>query len=883
MNCEIICVGTELILGDIVNTNSQYLSSELASLGINVYFHTTVGDNPTRLKSALAIALKRSNLVIITGGLGPTNDDITTQTVSEAFGLELIEHEESLKQITDYFLKNNLNMSSNNYKQALIPKGATVFPNDNGTAPGYAIEGSGYYIVILPGPPAELKPMFEKYVRKYLSKFSTSRIISHTLNLFGIGEAQIAEKVADLMQSSNPTLAPYAKNGQVQLRITASGTTVDECEFLAESMIEEIYNRLGDYIYGKDVTDLQEVVVNSLIDKGLKIATAESCTGGLLSKRITEISGASKIFDYGIVAYSDEVKISRLGVKKSTIDTYGAVSAQTAAAMALGACQNSGSDIGIGITGIAGPTGGTDSKQVGQVFIALTDLKFVWVKELYLDTKHKRRDRIRHLAVLNTLDLVRRYINSSGKMEGGFDMNSGMDDRFLQAITVTKVKTADNQRLSNNPIIKKAKSLYNSIIPWKGENKLDIIRRSILLVAIIAFIGSAGYIGNYLIGSLANNMLSKKLADVYNNPDPDIELPDGMLRKFAGLWKENKDIAGWIEIPGTNINYPVVQSGDNDYYLKRDFNGKNSKHGTIFMDYRNDPKALSKNTILYGHNMKDGQMFAALKKYMDVNFYKKAPIIKFDTVYGEYKWKIFAVMITNTRRQEGPVFNYTSSSNINFASGSDFIRFIDEVKYRSLIITPVEVNEDDHILTLSTCTYEFIEARFVVMAKLVKPGEDPTVDVSLAKKNPAPLMPDVWYKHYNGVRPSSSKRPDAGSQSSDDHSTSTSTSRPSASTSSRPSTSSPSTTTSLPTTSQPPTSSIPTTTSQDISTSMPPSTSEDPSSDIISSEDPSSDITSSEDPSTSTEPSSSDITTSEPETSEPPSSEPSSSEEEPVT
>jgi len=399
-------VGTELLLGDILNTNAQYLSRRLADLGIPVYFHTTVGDNPERLKKALEIAFSRSDMVIATGGLGPTQDDLTKEISAEFFNKKLVLHEESLKRIKEFFERRGLNLTEGNIKQAYIIEGSRVIPNDWGTAPGIILEEGGKILILLPGPPKEMIPMFETYVVPYLSTFSSGIIYSKVLRVCGIGESFMEEKVKDLIKSqTNPTIAPYAKEGEAILRITARAKSKEEAEKMIEGVVKEIRKRLGDYIYGEGETSLEEVVVNLLLEKGLTISVAESCTGGLISARLVNVPGVSKVFKGSIIAYDNEVKIKELNVPEEIFKEYGAVSSQCAMKMAEGIAKKMGTDVGLSATGIAGPEGGTLEKPIGLVYIGLYIRGEMSYKELRLSGD---RNRIRLYTTINGLDLLRR-------------------------------------------------------------------------------------------------------------------------------------------------------------------------------------------------------------------------------------------------------------------------------------------------------------------------------------------------------------------------------------------------------------------------------------------------------------------------------------------
>ncbi|ERM92346.1 damage-inducible protein CinA [Caldanaerobacter subterraneus subsp. yonseiensis KB-1] len=406
MRGEIISVGTELLLGQIVNTNAKYLSERLALLGIDIYFHTNVGDNEERLKQCLKIAYERSELIITTGGLGPTVDDITKETIASFLNLPLVESEEAKQEIINFFERIGQKPTENNFKQALFPAGSKILPNKNGTAPGFILEKEGKIFVVLPGPPSELIPMFEEHVYPYLKRFTSETIKSRVLKIFGLGESKVEEMVRPLLQGSNPTVAPLVGDGYVTLRITAKGKEEEVHEMISqvEKKIREI---LGDYIYAVDDEEMEKIVIKLLQKRGFTLATAESCTGGLLAKKITDVPGASKVFNLGVVTYSNEAKEKVLGVKKSTLDVHGAVSPETAKEMAENVRVLAKSDLGLSTTGIAGPSGGSPEKPVGLVYVGFATPEKTYVKKLMLSGN---RDRIRTRSILHAFDMVRRYL-----------------------------------------------------------------------------------------------------------------------------------------------------------------------------------------------------------------------------------------------------------------------------------------------------------------------------------------------------------------------------------------------------------------------------------------------------------------------------------------
>lgn len=409
MKAEIMAVGTELLLGDILNTNAQFLAQELAEMGIEVYYQTVVGDNPQRLKDTLYLAFSRADLIITTGGLGPTEDDLTKETAAEYFGEPLVLDERALGRIKKYFDRTGRKMTENNVKQAMVPEHhGTVLYNDNGTAPGIILEKNGKMIVMLPGPPKETIPMFREQVKPYLAKKQEATFVSCILRVAGIGESAMETQVKDMIDSqTNPTIAPYAKDGEAILRITAKAKDAAEAEEMIRPVAEALRERLGDAVYAEGETNLQTVVAELLLAQHKTVATAESCTGGMLASRLVEYPGVSEVFLEGCVTYSNEAKMHRLGVKAETLERYTAVSAETAREMAEGIAKSSGAEIGIATTGIAGPGGGSAEQPVGLVYIALCIHGKTEVQEHHFVGK---REKIRERATNTALNWLRQVL-----------------------------------------------------------------------------------------------------------------------------------------------------------------------------------------------------------------------------------------------------------------------------------------------------------------------------------------------------------------------------------------------------------------------------------------------------------------------------------------
>ena len=408
MNCEILCVGTELLLGNTVNTNAAELSDLLSGLGINVFWHTVVGDNPGRLTEAVAIARGRADLIITTGGLGPTYDDLTKNVLAACFGRKMEYHPEEAEFLKAWFARNtSVKFTDNNMQQAYLPERCTVLHNDWGTAPGCAFQEGGVHVIMLPGPPNECIPMFRHRAVPYLKRLTGEVIFSRQIRVFGIGESAVEDMLRREMEHmANPSLATYAKFGEVMLRATAKAPTEEQAEAMCQPVVEHVCQLLGDKVYGVDVDSLEALVLSLMKERGLTFAAAESLTGGLISQRFTALPGASAVYKSGAVTYCNECKAAMLGIDLATIEEKGAVSYDTAAAMARGVRALTGADLAVSATGLAGPDG-DGVHPVGTVFVGLADGENVWVRQLRLGT---RRQRVRALAANHAFDMLRRYL-----------------------------------------------------------------------------------------------------------------------------------------------------------------------------------------------------------------------------------------------------------------------------------------------------------------------------------------------------------------------------------------------------------------------------------------------------------------------------------------
>ena len=411
MVAELIAVGTELLLGNIANTDAQILSEKLSALGITVLHHTVVGDNPERLAEALETARRRADIIITTGGLGPTYDDLTKQTICRTFGRELELHQDILEEIRTWFeTKLGKRMPENNVQQAMLPVNCTVFDNPVGTAPGCAFQEGGVHVLMLPGPPFECRYMFDNRARQYLEKLTDGVIVSHEIKIFGMGESSVEEALREPMtRSANPTLAPYAKLNECMVRATAKAEDREAAEAMLSPLVRQVCETLGDVVYGVDVDSLEAVVSGLLLDRGLTLSAAESCTGGLVAKRITDLPGASAVFRGGVVSYTNDVKAQVLGVPEELLEAFGAVSEPVARAMAERCRTICRSDLAVSVTGVAGPDTDDRGNEVGTVYIALASAEGTVCQKLSCG-KGRGRDRVRSAAASHVFDLLRRYL-----------------------------------------------------------------------------------------------------------------------------------------------------------------------------------------------------------------------------------------------------------------------------------------------------------------------------------------------------------------------------------------------------------------------------------------------------------------------------------------
>lgn len=731
MNFSIIFVGNTENNG----TNKDFLRTEADTLGVT-FFGSANCSSEAELRSALASALDSSSIIFIVGGVGTDDSCFTIRTVSHALGFPTALNENCMNIMRDKIRSTGGNFHSGYSAAAVLPTNCTVLPNDAAVAPGCALTSSNQYIAMLPSSPRELEVMFQRYCYKALLRFTGADVAVKYAGCF----APSAEQLSELENRCSELGVKYVlrpSGDDVSIKVVAEGDSLYTPYDKAESAMHAVRKVFGEKIYSDN-------------DLGIAVATAErlssagstfSCAQFAVSDPVADIFPKNSTLAYTFNAEGDSSKLKRV-VPKNILNKYGAVSETAAVCAAVNARKEGGSSIGLSLINC------TDGSSV-YAFAAVCDSQRVWTKRLPAG---------KDLSVLHAIDLVRLYLDGYLKEDSGAVIAAalaGESALLASSFTSDELPAPDS---------KKSRSFLAGFIPWKGDAPTEIIRKIVFLVALVVFIGSGTYIANYFIKSANNRNLVNGLASLYNPEfsQSDTSSPQGSggsdfpesspesafpPSRFKDLYEINSDIVGMLMIPGTPLNHVVVQAYDNDYYLRRDFYRKTSEYGVLFADYEVDFEKESTNTIIYGHNMRDEQMFGEIIKYKKISYYREHPVIYFDSIYsdGMTAYKIVACFLANTLDTDGPVFNYHMFIDGSEKATQDYLA---EAISRSYICTGVDVLPTDKLLTLSTCSYEFYEARWVVVARKVRPGEDASVDTSVAYKNPSPVMPDTWIKAY---------------------------------------------------------------------------------------------------------------------------------------
>ncbi len=748
--------------------NIRLILNELSMFSIEASYTGVSIDNQDGFLDAVGDGIDNCDIILTVGGMTDLTRPLAKEILCDALDIALLPHNPSVLRLREAFEKQGRRFVEDDIRLALVPEGARVFQNTVGFLSGFSLESQGQAIIMLPDNADEYVAMFMQFICPYIKSGTGGEYAVRTLKAFGLNRAEAEQMIKTLRTPVPASISVLEGGGELYIRIFCVAETKLKALSLTDTAAKAaMMGPLGTYIYGNEGESMAEVVVNKLKARGMKISTAESCTGGLVSERITEVSGSSAVFEFGVSAYADSVKEEKLGVSSKLIKQFTSVSEETAVAMAAGVMEQGHADIGIGITGIAGPNSDDNGKPVGLVYVSMCDKNGVWVKRLTLDPQQHNRESIRNIAALTALDMARRYLDAlpavpdemvpftlrstksyvkaAALARAQYEAGAVPDEREEKPVKSRKGRQ-EEPGVKKNPW----RRFVEYMFPVKGDTGMQVFLKIVALVLAVVFIAAAGYIAYYYGSAFLNKKNVDELNTLYGTGSLPEGYPSDYIEDFAALYAKNPDVKAFIEIKGTGVKYPVVQSSDNDFYLRRNFLKESNRHGIPFIDYRVDVKN-SVNTVVYGHNMKDGQMFGELVNYKDIEYYKQHPVINFDTVYARGEYKIISAFITNTNPAHGEVFDYTSF--INPQGGQETDNFLAQVKARSLFSMPVDIQEGDDFLTLSTCTYEFDEARFVIVARKVRQGESAEVDVSKATKNKQPLYPDIWYTLYGGTKP----------------------------------------------------------------------------------------------------------------------------------
>ncbi|MBC8570559.1 class B sortase [Zongyangia hominis] len=794
MTAYLIGAGDEQLLGSLGNSQAKTLLRELEAIGVQIRGQASAAGDRQKLGSLLTTALPKSDLMIITGKIGPGENDFAREMVCRGLGLPLELDRNQLHILEEKCEQRGTMMPPSYQKLAMLPRGATVFENPMGMAAGFAMTRGHQCVIMLPGAPGEYLPMLIHQVVPFLAVRSTAPVVSRTIALMNLSLADAARELGALAQQTRPAVCLYEKEGQPFIRVTVCAPTLAEAQSLAVPAMKAAAAKLEPYVCGIDVGSMEEALVKRLRGAQMSVATAEIGTGGVLKRRMLAAPGAGAVYDFGVMAGSERVKHQVLMIPDKILKKYADGSEQMAAAMAIGVREAGNAHLGLAAVCAQGREG---ENLPGTTYVAVSDGENVWVRKTDAASHRKNAPILGCAAASAAMALGQEYLLGSDALKkAGTPVATALAGKVRVLEAGSAASTAD----PNRPWYKK---LASAILPQKGDSMRDKIRKIILLLAVVVFVASAVYIGSYFYESFHNKKLNEDLSSLMGTGDIPDGYPDDYLAKFGALYEQNPDIAGWLKIDGTGVDYPVVQTdADNgEYYLRRDFTGASNQHGVPFVDNRVDQKAPSTNTIIFGHNMKDGQMFGELIKYRDLEYYKQHPVISYDSVYREGKYKIISIFITNTMAEHGPVFDYHNF--INATSNDNMAQFLNQLKLRTIINTGVDVNTSDTLLTLSTCTYEFKEARFVVVARRVRDGEDASVDVSKASVNPQPFYPDVWYQLYGGSKPEGAVNMSIGTTQAPPTTTLPITTRPPETTTTPPVTTTPEVTTTPPVTTTP--------------------------------------------------------------------------------
>ncbi|MDL2234446.1 CinA family protein, partial [Ruminococcaceae bacterium OttesenSCG-928-L11] len=746
MVAEILLVPEEDAL-DSGKASAQYVARRLGAMDIKVRESVSLCTDRKKLQQAAAVALERSNIVFVLGGLDKESDFLAKTVLCQGLGIPLSDDMECLEIIRDICQRNDLPFSDGDAAYAEVPHGAEVLYPSQGKAPGFVISSSSQHIIMLPDNQQELSAMFNRYVTPYLGGQDPSATVTHVLRTYGAPEDYVREKLLALTASSNPAVTIQKDGNEVLIRVTAHGTSYQEAASLCMPALKEAARIMGDLAYGLDVDSIQEAVIGKTRKKNLGISIAEAGTGGTLTRVIGETIGGADVLRYSTGADDADAKVKKLDISPRLLRKRGNVSEYAAVAMAAGARKRGGSELGVAITA---NNGFRDKKsQPGLVYIAVCDDNYVYVKRLVVGDGDVDSDIIVDAAISRALNMIRLFVDYLPDPYKGCILL----EEALQGATVTDKDAYDEDFPDTDH---RSGWFARHFVIRKADGPADKVKKFVCWLAVLALLGCGAYLTLRLYRSQtgaqqAESLRALYLEDAEYKNTVDSKFPAQYLQRFGPLWSVNSDVVGFVSVEDTAVAYPVVQATDNQFYARRDFYKKDNGQGIPFLDYRVDIGRPSDNLVIHGHSMTDGQLLGELLQYQTLDYFKAHPLLTFDTLYEENQYKIFAVFITNARSDQGEVFAYHDF--INAASDRDFEKYVEQLQLRSIIDTGVDVRPGDMLVTLSTRTYEFEDARFVLVGRKLRAGEDPMSDVDEARMSLSPLYPDIWYEQFGGTRP----------------------------------------------------------------------------------------------------------------------------------
>lgn len=830
MNAEIICVVAEEMPEEHSAFMASYISKKLFELGHRTLFEKTCAPDRDALATLLNAGLERSDIILVLGGIEPESKSVSKMALSAVSGQPLVSSDIALQSVKEYCQSIGAEPTPEHISASVMLKGADVLKNDIGLCPGLVLEVKNSRVILLPYAEGELIHMFETRVAPLLSTNGVN--VTHTINVVGLSSDEIEAKLKNISGRSDFAVTLEKHGFEYVVRVSAVAQSKQEAELVCSKAVASVTFALGKSAYAVDSNGIQFETVRLLTEKGLTVSTAESCTGGMVSEMLTDVGGSSKVFEYGVSAYSNRIKTEILKVPAEIIDKHGAVSRETAKLMAINVRALSGADLGIAITGNAGPSA-SEGKPVGLVYIGVADKGNYTVIELNLSAKLDR-DEIRNAAATLALDYVRKYADHYPSAMPGMMKYSAApvvvsapmvspaeapaakeavkaEPEIIAAKPDSSINTAKTESAETgapllplddfgvvfdrdtdggfvdtttdeysfinrrNPgyvlrdIGHKFADFLKTVIPWKGDSPKKVFIKCGFCISLLTLIASSTVLFIQLTGDNAQREI---ITEAQKDWDFDGErTSNDTFTAFEPFLEENEDIRGWITVPGTKVDNPIYQTTDNDYYLTHNMYKEKSRYGALFFDYRcnlSNPNS-SQNLIVYGHEMKDGSMFGTLKNYKKLNFYKQNPTFTVTQLSEQYTYKIFAVMIMNAKPEDDKGYMYNYVKT-GFSSQAGFTSWIEEARERSLINTTVDVVENDQIITLVTCINDFKDARLVIMARQTRVGEDSAVSTAAAALNPNPRYPQAWYdkRGLAGYSKPETSLPDSSDETSSD-------------------------------------------------------------------------------------------------------------------